>query len=526
MKLNRYKISTRLAWAFGFMVLLVLVLGLLALRQLQSVQGHFQNLQQQHYPQVVTVHRIKALVLDSASTIRNLFVIVSEPEIRRQLQRVERLTQESDSLLAQLQQGSARGEAQPLFEAVRQAGQTYLAARKRMLDAFAEGLLNEAGLILIREVQRDQQHYLDALEALIAFQEGQMQASGDSVGAAADSALAQTVLMLCLALGMALWLALGLVRSIQRPLAQAGALAHAVAAGDLTARTPVGGRDEIAVLLDALGEMQARLSLIVAGARQGAETLAAAAAQIAVDNADLSARTESQASTLEQTAASMEELGATVRANAERARQAQALTHSASEVAQRGGEVVGQVVSTMGEIHASSRRVADIIAVIDGIAFQTNILALNAAVEAARAGEQGRGFAVVASEVRSLAGRSAEAAKEIKALIGASVTAVDGGVRQVEEAGGAMQEIVAGVQRVRDIIGEISVAADSQSSGIGQVNQAVQEIDRMTQQNAALVEESAAAAESMREQADRLAQIVRQFRLETQGRGGAPLLLN
>ena len=240
MNLNRYKISTRLAWAFGFLVLLVLVLGLLALRQLQSVQGHFQNLQQQHYPQVVTVHRIKALVLDSASTIRNLFVIVSEPEIRRQLQRVERLTQESDSLLAQLQQGSARGEAQPLFEAVRQAGQTYLAARKRMLDAFAEGLLNEAGLILIREVQRDQQHYLDALEALIAFQEGQMQASGDSVGAAADSALAQTVLMLCLALGMALWLALGLVRSIQRPLAQAGALAHAVAAGDLTARASAG----------------------------------------------------------------------------------------------------------------------------------------------------------------------------------------------------------------------------------------------------------------------------------------------
>ncbi len=514
MNLNRYKISTRLACAFGFMALLVLVLGLLALRQLQAVQGHFQTLQAQHYPQVVTVHRIKALVLDSASTIRNLFVIVSEPEIRRQLQRVDRLTQESEALLVQLQQASTRGEAQPLFGAVQQAGQTYLAARKRMLDAFAEGLLNEAGLILMREVQRDQQLYLDALEALIAFQEAQMQASGSSVDAAADSALAQTGLMLCVAVGMALWLALGLVRSIQRPLTQAGALARAVAAGDLTARASADGRDEIATLLDALGEMQARLSVIVAGARQGAETLAAAAAQIAADNADLSARTESQASTLEQTAASMEELGATVRANAERARQAQALTHSASEVAQRGGEVVGQVVSTMGEIHASSRRVADIIAVIDGIAFQTNILALNAAVEAARAGEQGRGFAVVAGEVRSLAGRTAEAAREIKTLISGSVQRVQAGAALVDEAGQTMAGIVAGVRQVREIMDGMSTASAEQAAGIGQVAEALAQLDRVTQQNAALVQQMAAAAGSLQALAGQQVQAVAVFRLQ------------
>ncbi|MFZ5568197.1 MAG: methyl-accepting chemotaxis protein [Pseudomonadota bacterium] len=516
MNLNRYKISTRLAFAFGFMALLVLVLGLLALRQLQAVQGHFQTLQQQNYPQVVTVHRIKALVLDSASTIRNLFVIVSEPEIRRQLQRVEGLTQESEALLAKLQQASARGEAQPLFEAVQQAGQTYLAARKRMLDVFAEGLLNEAGLILLREVQRDQQLYLDALDALIAFQEAQMQASGSSVEAAADSALVQTGLMLAVAVGMALWLALGLVRSIQRPLAQAGALARAVADGDLTARTSAGGRDEIAVLLEALGEMQARLSHIVAGARQGAETLAAAAAQIAADNADLSARTESQASTLEQTAASMEELGATVRANAERARQARALTHSASEVAQRGGAVVGQVVSTMGEIHASSRRVADIIAVIDGIAFQTNILALNAAVEAARAGEQGRGFAVVAGEVRSLAGRTAEAAREIKALISGSVQRVQAGAALVDEAGQTMAGIVAGVRQVREIMDGMSTASAEQAAGIGQVAEALAQLDRVTQQNAALVQQMAAAAGSLQALAGQQVQAVAVFRLQTE----------
>ncbi|MFN4361499.1 MAG: methyl-accepting chemotaxis protein [Hylemonella sp.] len=517
MNLNRYKISTRLACAFGVMALLVLVLGLLALRQLQAVQGHFQTLQAQHYPQVVTVHRIKALVLDSASTLRNLFVIVSEPEIRRQLQRVDRLTQESDALLAQLQQASAQGEAQPLFGAVQQAGQTYLAARKRMLDAFAEGLLNEAGLILMREVQRDQQLYLDALEALIAFQEAQMQVSGGAVDGAADSALAQTGLMLCVAVavGMALWLALGLVRSIQRPLTQAGALARAVADGDLTARTSAGGRDEIAVLLDALGEMQARLSAIVAGARQGAETLAAAAAQIAADNADLSARTESQASTLEQTAASMEELGATVRANAECARQAQALTHSASEVAQRGGEVVGQVVSTMGEIHTSSRRVADIIAVIDGIAFQTNILALNAAVEAARAGEQGRGFAVVAGEVRSLAGRTAEAAREIKALISGSVQRVQAGAALVDEAGQTMAGIVTGVRQVREIMDGMSAASAEQAAGIGQVAEALAQLDRVTQQNAALVQQMAAAAGSLQALAGQQVQAVAVFRLQS-----------
>jgi methyl-accepting chemotaxis protein len=265
--------------------------------------------------------------------------------------------------------------------------------------------------------------------------------------------------------------------------------------------------------------MRSGLSGMVAQLREAGESISTASSEIATGNQDLSNRTEQTAGNVQHTVSSIGALNGNVQQTASSAQTANQLVATASQAAQRGGSVVTQAVQSMHSISQSSRKINDIIGVIDGIAFQTNILALNAAVEAARAGEQGRGFAVVASEVRSLAGRSAEAAKEIKALIGASVTAVDGGVRQVEEAGGVMQEIVSGVQRVRDIIGEITVAAGSQSSGIGEVNQAVQEIDRMTQQNAALVEQSAAAAESMREQAERLAQIVRQFRLEGQGQG-------
>jgi methyl-accepting chemotaxis protein len=288
----------------------------------------------------------------------------------------------------------------------------------------------------------------------------------------------------------------------------------------------VQGRDEVADLQRALEQMRDSLSGIVGQLREAGESIATASREIATGNQDLSSRTEQTASNVQQTVSAISALSGTVQQTAGSAQTANQLVATASQAAQRGGSVVTQAVQSMHSISQSSSKINDIIGVIDGIAFQTNILALNAAVEAARAGEQGRGFAVVASEVRSLAGRSAEAAKEIKTLIGASVAAVDGGVRQVEEAGTVMQEIVSGVQRVRDIIGEITVAADSQSSGIGAVNGSVQEIDRMTQQNAALVEESAAAAESMREQADRLAQIVRQFRLESQARGGAPLLLS
>ena len=321
----------------------------------------------------------------------------------------------------------------------------------------------------------------------------------------------------------AVWLALLFVRSITQPLRRAVDLALAVADGNLQGADETPDRNEIGELIAAQQQMRARLRPIVQQVRQGSDAVALASAEIAQGNQDLSARTESQASALEQTAASMEELSATVRHNADSAQQASQLTQTAHSIASQGGQMVGQMVQTMQGIHDSSRKMGDIIGVIDSIAFQTNILALNAAVEAARAGEQGRGFAVVASEVRSLAQRSAAAASDIKGLIHNSVTAVDGGVRHVEDAGAAMKEIVASVQRVGDIIGEITAAASEQSAGIGQVNQSVGDIDRMTQQNAALVEESAAAAESLREQAARLSQVVQQFRLADEGNGMAAL---
>jgi len=286
-----------------------------------------------------------------------------------------------------------------------------------------------------------------------------------------------------------------------------------VADGNLVVDATTDRDDEVGDLLRAMGAMARQLNLSLATVRESSESIRLASAEIATGNQDLSLRTEQTASNLQRASSSTEQLNTTVRHSAESARQAFQLAANASSVAARGGTVVGQVVSTMEEINVSARKIADIIGVIDGIAFQTNILALNAAVEAARAGEQGRGFAVVASEVRSLAGRSAEAAKEIKTLIGASVEKVDSGSRLVADAGQTMTEIVGSVQRVSDMIGEISAASNVQSEGIGNVNTAVMELDQMTQQNAALVEQSAAAADSLREQALRLAQVVSAFRL-------------
>ncbi|WP_322114289.1 methyl-accepting chemotaxis protein [Aquabacterium sp. A7-Y] len=304
------------------------------------------------------------------------------------------------------------------------------------------------------------------------------------------------------------------MHSICRPIGQARELADAIARGDLTGLVRVEGRDEAAGLLQSLVQMQSALRSIVEKVHLSSENITTASSEIASGNHDLSARTEQTASNLQQTAASMEQLTGTVKQSADAARQANQLAASASEVAAKGGSVVSEVVATMDEINTSSKKIADIIGVIDAIAFQTNILALNAAVEAARAGEQGRGFAVVAGEVRSLAQRSAQAAKEIKSLIGASVEKVESGSKLVQTAGTTMKDIVGSVQRVTDIIAEITAATAEQNDGIGQVNQAVSHLDEMTQQNAALVEQSAAAAESLKDQAVRLADVVSAFKIE------------
>lgn len=331
--------------------------------------------------------------------------------------------------------------------------------------------------------------------------------------------IATIVFGILLAGFMAFWL----IRQIARPLADAVHIAKSVASGDLTQQIHVDSTNETGQLLQALKDMNESLANTVSSVRRGTETITVASGEIASGNADLSSRTESQAGSLEETASSMEELTSTVRQNADNARQANQLVVSASEVAVKGGSVVSQVVTTMGSIKDSSRKIVDIIGVIDSIAFQTNILALNAAVEAARAGEQGRGFAVVASEVRNLAQRSASAAKEIKALIDDSVSKVDVGSKLVDQAGSTMEEIVTSVKHVADIMSEITSASQEQSDGIEQVNQAISQMDEMTQQNAALVEQAAAAAQSMQDQAVELSRAVSIFRVSGNSAPPAPI---
>jgi methyl-accepting chemotaxis protein len=337
----------------------------------------------------------------------------------------------------------------------------------------------------------------------------QYAASTESLGTARTISVGIILIALIVGVGLSYFLIVGITRS----LGQATAVARAIATGDLSAQVEVVGKDEIANLMTEVAAMQDSLIRVVSNVRQGSESVATASAEIAQGNQDLSSRTESQASALEETAASMEELGSQVKQNADSAQQANQLAARASAVAVRGGEVVGRVVVTMREINDASRKISDIISVIDGIAFQTNILALNAAVEAARAGEQGRGFAVVASEVRSLAGRSAEAAKEIKSLINASVERVEQGTVLVDEAGTTMGEIVTSIKSVTDIMGEISSASNEQALGVAQVGEAVSQMDQTTQQNAALVEQMAAAASSLKSQAQELVQTVAVFEL-------------
>jgi methyl-accepting chemotaxis protein len=394
--------------------------------------------------------------------------------------------------------------------------QRYNAQRDAMLKAAADGGASIAATIArgqaVNEFNTLTEEYIGVADKLVKFEQQRAAAGGQAIADAVHNTAIVSVMCTLVSLAFSIGVGMLITRSIVKPVRAAERAADRIASGDLTGVYRVVGDDEAAHLIAALRRMQDSLKRIVTDIRHSTESIQVASTQVASGNQDLSARTEQTAGSLQQAASSMDELTTTVRHSAEAAEQANTLAASASQAATRGGTVVSQVVTTMDDIHASSRKIADIIGVIDGIAFQTNILALNAAVEAARAGEQGRGFAVVAGEVRSLAQRSAEAAREIKGLIGASVEKVESGARLVQDAGSTMEEIVAAVRRVSDVMGEITSASAEQAGGIQQVNVAVTQVDQMTQQNAALVEESAAAAHSMREQAGRLAQTVEQFR--------------
>ena len=511
--MKKLKLGTRLGLAFGLVVLLLIGITGLGIQSLGALHDGTQLIVKNRYPQVVVANDIVLQISDNAIAMRNILLIDDHEALLKEIQRIEDGEKGINASLATLQQMLSSDMGRKSYGEISALRATYEKGQREFLKLAATGATMDASQLLLTSLRNDQQNYINRVKGFI---KGGSIVMAKSSAEASDLYHGKTVIMLVmataavlLACGFAFWI----TRSITRPVNHAVQVARSVAAGDLSSHVEVNSQDEIGQLLMALRDMNGSLLNIVSDVRGGTDAIATASSQIASGNLDLSSRTEEQASSLEQTAAAMEQLSATVKQNSDNAVQANALATSASGVAAEGGDVVGAVISTMRSIDASSKKIVDIISVIDGIAFQTNILALNAAVEAARAGEQGRGFAVVASEVRSLAQRSAAAAKEIKQLIGDSVEKVGAGTKLVEKAGVTMDEVVASVRRVTDVVSEISAASREQSEGIDQVKHAVTQMDGVTQQNAALVEEAAAAAQSLQQQAANLARIVSVFKL-------------
>jgi methyl-accepting chemotaxis protein len=511
--LNNLTIATRLKATLGLLAVLLMGLAGLALWQMSLMRASTQEITGNWMPSVELVNKLDADASDLRIAEYAHVLNHDEKEMATIEKEIAATRANFDANHAAYVKLISSDEERRLHADFEAEWKQYLALHERLIATSRKNETEQARALM----DKDGKQSFDRVSAALVKLAKLNHDGGMAETAASQSVYntARTSLLACAGAGLLLAViaAAWLVRAITGPLGQALAVARRVAGGDLSGRIDAGGQDEAGQLLRALADMQANLGQVVANVRQNAESVATASAQIAQGNQDLSSRTEEQASALQQTSATMSELGTAVRHNTDSATQANQLAQGASAVAAQGGEVVGKVVATMQGINESSRRIGDIIGTIDGIAFQTNILALNAAVEAARAGEQGRGFAVVASEVRSLAQRSAEAAKEIKSLIGRSVEQVEHGTVLVDQAGKTMGEIVGAIQRVSDIVGEISSASAEQSAGVQQVGQAIGQMDQATQQNAALVEESAAAAESLRAQARQLVDVVSVFRL-------------
>ena len=525
MGIGNWKIGARLGAGLGVSLLFMVGISAVGIGNLGKLNAGTEDLASDKVPKVILAYEATGGVNDIARAMRNAMLSTDPATVKQELERVEKRKGEiNDKLeqLAKLVADDADPNSKKYLNAVLAARDKYLVVQTTFLQLSAdEGKRADAVAFLLSTVRKEQTAYLNALGELVKFQIAAVGQANSDAEAAYTNARNMMLLLTLIAAALAALVVWWVTRSITSPLNRAVSMAQAVAGGDLTTRMECSSTDETGLLLRALIDMNDSLARTVGQVRSGTDTIATASSEIASGNLDLSSRTEQQASSLEETASSMEELTSTVTQNAENARQATTLVVAASDFAVKGGQVVAQVVTTMGAIKDSSSKIVDIIGVIDGIAFQTNILALNAAVEAARAGEQGRGFAVVASEVRNLAQRSASAAKEIKELIGRSVDTVDAGARLVDQAGATMDGIVSAVKQVADIMREISAASTEQSSGIAQVNQAIVQIDDVTQQNAALVEQATAAAQSMRDQADLLAQAVSVFKLAGQPAGEA-----
>ena len=516
MQLSQLKISTRLTFGFGLLVLLSLLSAGLSLNKLASVQSNLEDVVKDNNYRIRLNNDMSQAVHVVARVIRTLVILEDEAQMAVEKEKIIQARASYDKSWAALQSLPASDSGKAMRTKIADLAAKARPLNTRVMELGLANKADEAAPVLMKEAGPATTQWQDAILENISYQEAQNQSQYEE--SLADYIQARNMLWGACLLSVVVAVVCGwlITRSILRQLgaepSEAAALAQGVASGDLSIHIQLQHGDSSSLMAQ-LKTMQESLVRLVAGVRQSSESVAAASAQISQGNQDLSSRTEQQASALEETAASMEQLGATVKQNADSARQANQLAVSASKVAMQGGDVVAEVVTTMQGINESSRKISDIIGVIDGIAFQTNILALNAAVEAARAGEQGRGFAVVASEVRSLAGRSAEAAKEIKQLISTSVERVEQGTALVDKAGATMSEVVSSIRRVTDLVGEISAANNEQSSGVSQIGEAVTQMDNATQQNAALVEEMAAAANSMKAQADDLVAAVSVFKL-------------
>ncbi|MGK5078178.1 methyl-accepting chemotaxis protein [Janthinobacterium sp. HLX7-2] len=513
------KIATKLILTFGAVLLLTVALGVSAIFSMARLNDASTKLSDNWLPSVQAAMSIRNDVGDFRRW--ELAHILGEQDAdmalneQRMVATLAKLKADGDKYRSLISEPS---ETQA-FDHFLLLNQEFMRLHVTMVSLSREMKKEEARALAVGQSAKAMTEMMEVLDKLVKINADGGALSSASADATYAASRASLIGLLVGIVVVGMLLALWVARSVSRPLIEAVGVARRVAAGDLTAHIVVHSQDETGQLMLALKDMNASLQSLVGQVRSGTDTIATASSQIAAGNQDLSSRTEQQASSLEETASSMEELTSTVKQNADNARQANTMALTSSSIAVEGGKVVSEVVDTMASINASSRKIVDIIAVIDGIAFQTNILALNAAVEAARAGEQGRGFAVVATEVRNLAQRSAAAAKDIKVLIGDSVEKVEAGSKLVGQAGRTMDDIVASITRVTDIMSEITAASNEQSAGIEQVNQAIAQMDQVTQQNAALVEEAAAAAESMQEQAASLSEVVSIFKLDAASAG-------
>ena len=515
--IKEMKVATKLALGFGLLIVLGMIQAGYSWSSTHKLASDLDELSGDRMVKLDQLAEVKDNTNVIARSVSNIVLVTEATEKQAEKKLIDDMRLRNAEILKTLADKTTAEKAKSLLEGIAGARGAFVSTMDKAISLAIADKDAEATTVLLKEVQGAQATYFKAVDAAIDFQKEQ----AAQVTEAAHADVSQsTWALLLLSLGgavigtvTALTITRGLSRQLGGEPSEVVSITRAVAEGNLAVEVHTRAGDTTSIMA-AMADMRSRLAEVVGQVRQSSDSIATGSAQIATGNADLSQRTEEQASNLQQTAASMEQLTGTVRSNAETADQANRLASDATAAASKGGEVVGQVVSTMQEIAESSRKISDIIGVIDGIAFQTNILALNAAVEAARAGEQGRGFAVVASEVRSLAQRSANAAKEIKTLISDSVEKVETGTRQVNDAGTSMEEIVSQVKRVNALINEISAATAEQTSGISQVGDAVNQLDQVTQQNAALVEESAAAAESLKHQAARLAEVVDVFRLD------------